>query len=62
MKCNVGTVDRVVRIVAGTTIIGAGFYLQSWWGAVGVVPMLTGLFRWCPAYVPVGLSTVGKPS
>lgn len=57
MKCNVGGTDRMIRIVAGVVIILLGFYFQSWWGAVGIVPILTGTFRWCPAYIPFGFST-----
>lgn len=57
MKCNVGGTDRMIRIVAGVVIILLGFYFQSWWGAVGIVPILTGALRWCPAYVPLGFST-----
>ena len=57
MKCNVGKTDRVLRLVVGALIIGAGVYFQSWWGAVGIVPVLTGAVRWCPAYLPFGLST-----
>jgi len=47
----------MIRIVAGVVIILLGFYFQSWWGAVGIVPILTGTFRWCPAYIPFGFST-----
>ena len=57
MKCNVGGADRMIRIIAGVDIILLGFYFQSWWGAVGVIPILTGTFRWCPAYIPFGFST-----
>jgi Protein of unknown function (DUF2892) len=57
MKCNVGKTDRVLRIVAGLGIIGFGLATQSWWGAVGIVPLLTGIIRWCPAYVPLKIST-----
>ncbi len=59
MQCNVGKVDRVIRIVAGLGIIGAGYYYGSWWGAVGLVPLLTALIGWCPGYALVGLSTCG---
>ena len=57
MKCNVGNTDRILRIVSGVAILGAGLYFQSWWGAVGIIPILTGLIRWCPAYIPFGIST-----
>ena len=57
MKCNVGGADRMIRIIAGVVIILLGFYFQSWWGAVGLIPILTGTLRWCPAYIPFGFST-----
>ena len=57
MKVNVGSIDRVIRIIAGVAILGAGYYFKSWWGLVGLGPILTGIIRFCPAYVPFGLST-----
>lgn len=63
MKANVGTVDRVLRIVLGLVLIGltlAGSIGP--WGWIGVVPIATGLFRFCPAYLPFGLSTCSTNS
>lgn len=57
MKCNIGNTDRMLRIVAGVAIVGAGVVLHSWWGAVGLVPLLTAVIRFCPAYTIIGLST-----
>lgn len=57
MKCNVGGFDRKLRIVVGLAIIAIGLYYQTWWGLVGVVPLLTGSIGRCPAYLPFGLST-----
>jgi len=57
MKCNVGNGDRILRAIVGIIIIAAGIYYQSWWGAVGVVPLLTAAIRWCPMYLPFGLRT-----
>lgn len=57
MKCNVGKTDKTIRIILGVIVILAGVYFQSWWGAVGVVPIVTGFIRWCPAYLPFGFST-----
>ena len=63
MKTNVGTLDRVVRIVVGFGIIGAGYVNHSWWGLVGLLPLVTGIVRVCPAYMPFGLSTCSvKPA
>lgn len=57
MKPNVGTIDRIFRVIVGLAIVGAGVYFQSWWGAIGLVPVFTAAFGYCPAYVPFGLST-----
>lgn len=57
MKHNVGGIDRGLRIVAGFIIIGAGFYFQSWWGVLGLIPLLTGVLARCPAYLPFGFSS-----
>jgi len=56
-KCNVGTIDRIVRVVLGLVIIAMGFYFNSWWGAVGLIPLLTAAIGWCPVYLPFGLSS-----
>ena len=57
MKSNVGGIDRILRVIAGLAILGAGLYFKSWWGLVGFVPLLTAVIRFCPAYVPLGLTT-----
>lgn len=57
MKCNVGKKDRLFRIITGLAIIFAGVYMQSWWGCIGFIPLLTGIIRWCPVYAPLGIST-----
>lgn len=59
MKTNVGSIDRVIRIIVGIGILGAGYYFKSWWALVGLVPLLTAFVGFCPAYVPFGLSTCG---
>ena len=57
MKCNVGRTDGMIRIVLGLIIILAGIFFKSWWGAVGLLPILTAIIRWCPGYIPFGFST-----
>lgn len=63
MLQNVGSVDRVIRVVAGVVLIGATLYgAIGPWGWIGIVPLATGLFRFCPVYLPFGLSTcAAKP-
>jgi len=60
MKCNVGKTDRSIRIILGLIIIVLGFIYENWWGLVGLIPLLTGLIKWCPLYIPFRLSTVKK--
>ncbi|WP_350560158.1 DUF2892 domain-containing protein [Psychrobacter sp. CAL346-MNA-CIBAN-0220] len=57
MKINVGSTDRLLRIVVGLAIIAIGLYYQSWWGVIGLVPLLTGAFRFCPLYTMLGTNT-----
>lgn len=57
MKANVGGADRVIRIIIGAAAIGAGVYYQSWWGALGAIPLVTGLMGWCLPYALFGIST-----
>jgi hypothetical protein len=63
MSCNVGGLDRGLRIVAGLVILALGVAGPlGWWGAVGLVPLATGLFRFCPAYSILGLRTCAAGS
>lgn len=58
MKLNVGGIDRVLRVVAGLVLIGltlAG--MIGVWGWIGVVPLATGLFSFCPLYTLLGFNT-----
>ena len=68
-KTNVGTVDRVVRIVVGLALIAFALgYLAPgasyrWIGWIGVIPLFTAAFGTCPLYSLLGMSTcpVAKP-
>ena len=60
MNKNVGSADKVIRIILGVAIIALGIYSQSWWGLVGIVPLLTAFLGWCPAYNLIGVSTNKK--
>jgi Inner membrane protein YgaP-like, transmembrane domain len=58
MKCNVGGVDRTLRIIVGIGLLSLVFVgPQTAWGWIGALPLLTGLFGFCPAYVPFGIKT-----
>jgi hypothetical protein len=58
MTRNEGGIDRALRIVAGLVLISLVFIgPQTPWGWIGVVPLVTGLIGWCPAYTLLGLNT-----
>ena len=57
MKKNVGKADRAVRIIIGIVILALGYWFRSWWGLIGIVPILTAAIGWCPAYLPFGINT-----
>ena len=58
MKANIGTADRVVRIIAGVGLIAlAATGTVGLWGYIGIVPLATAFMRFCPLYVPLGLNT-----
>lgn len=63
MTRNEGIVDRVVRVAVGAGILSLVFVgPQTAWGYIGVIPILTGLAGWCPAYTLFGISTcAAKP-
>jgi hypothetical protein len=60
MKKNVGSADKIIRIILGVTIIAYGIYNQSWLGLVGIVPLFTAFISWCPVYSLIGVSTNKK--
>ncbi|MBL8201555.1 MAG: DUF2892 domain-containing protein [Chromatiales bacterium] len=62
MNKNVGSLDRGLRVVAGLallslTVIGP----KTLWGLIGIVPLLTALVGWCPAYTLFGIRTCRTP-
>ena len=60
MQCNVGKTDRLLKNLHSKQSLSAGFYFQSWWGAIGIVPLMTGALRWCPPYSLLGINTDKK--
>lgn len=65
MMKNVGSTDRILRIVFGLLLIAfaipIGFPSTGWnWlGWIGVIPLLTAIFGVCPAYSLLGVKTCG---
>jgi hypothetical protein len=62
MLANVGGLDRVARIAVGLLLLSLVFVgPQSLWGLLGLVPLLTGAFRFCPVYPLLGINTCSMP-
>ena len=61
MTCNIGGADRAIRGILGVVILRAGLFFQSWWGLIGLIPLITATVSWCPLYVPLRINTMGKP-
>jgi hypothetical protein len=58
MSCNVGGVDRALRVVVGALLVAlAATGIVGWWGWVGLVPLATGVVRFCPVYTLLGVKT-----
>ncbi len=63
MMANVGGLDRALRVALGLAVLVVGWLVPAvgWWGLLGLVPMATGLLRWCPPYALLGINTCARP-
>lgn len=59
MTANVGSTDRIIRIVVGLALIAWALMGGPTWAWIGVIPLVTGLIRVCPAYSILGMRTTG---
>jgi hypothetical protein len=60
MEKNVGSADKVVRVIIGLALLSLLFTRQDssrWFGLIGLVPLLTAYLSWCPAYTLLGIRT-----
>ncbi|MDD3774700.1 MAG: DUF2892 domain-containing protein [Sulfurovaceae bacterium] len=57
MTCNIGKVDKIIRLVLGVVIIIWGVMNNSWWGAIGLIPIITAFMGWCALYAILGINT-----
>ena len=54
---NEGRPDRLLRVALGLVILALGLAYGSWWGLVGLVPLVTGAVGFCPVYAMFGMNT-----
>ncbi len=59
MTANIGNTDRIIRIVVGIALIAWAVMGGPVWAWIGVLPLVTGLVRICPAYSILGMNTCG---
>jgi hypothetical protein len=57
MSRNVGTIDRALRALVGLALLALAVFGGNRWGWIGVVPLVTALAGFCPAYKLIGLNT-----
>ncbi len=60
MTKNVGSIDRILRIILAVALLGFAFFSghpYAWVGYIGIIPLITALIGNCPVYSLVGLST-----
>lgn len=63
MSRNVGTLDRILRIVVGAILIALVFVgPKTAWGWIGLVPLVTAFIGFCPAYRLLGICTASRES
>ena len=56
MMKNVGDTDRAIRVFIGALLILLSLLnVIGPWGWIGLLPIATGLLRFCPAYTILGL-------
>ena len=62
LACNVGKTDKIIRVIIGIVILAAGYYFKSWFGLIGIIPILTAIFGRCGFYYPFKIDTTKKQS
>ncbi|MDA8050387.1 MAG: DUF2892 domain-containing protein [Rhodospirillales bacterium] len=55
---NIGSIDRVLRIIVGLGVISLVFWgPRTLWGWLGLIPLVTAVIGWCPLYAVLGIRT-----
>jgi len=58
LRTNEGNIDRLIRVVVGLGLLALVFLgPETAWGWLGLIPLLTGLFGFCPLYRMLGVDT-----
>lgn len=57
---NVGSTDKILRIVLGLALIVGALMGYGWWMWIGIVPLATAIFNFCPLYTLFGINTCSR--
>ena len=58
MQVNIGSLDRLLRVVAGLVLIGLSLFgVIGWWGWLGLILVVTGVIRFGPGYWLLKINT-----
>ncbi len=60
MNVNVGSLDRLIRVIIGLALLFLLFFIEGnlkWLGLIGLVPLFTAAVKWCPLYTLFGIRT-----
>lgn len=61
MTRNIGSLDRIVRIIVGVVLLALVFVgPKTMWGLIGIVPLVTALMGNCPLYSIFGMNTCSR--
>lgn len=63
MKANVGTIDKVARIIIALVLFSLYFFLEGnlrYVAFIGIIPLVTAFTSWCPLYTLIGMSTCAR--
>ena len=60
MQCNLGKTDKIIRLTIGAVILVIGLVMKSWWGLIGLLPILTAVFGYGGLYTLLKFDTLKK--
>ncbi len=58
LKKNIGYLDSILRVFGGALIVAFGLYFNSYWGFIGLIPVVSGAVSFCPIYKILNTTTI----
>lgn len=57
MQCNVGKIDKIIRITLGVILVSIAVLFIQGWAFIGLLLIFSGAFAYCPLYKLFNFST-----